>query len=113
MRALLIAVMIAATLPARAAPLPDAEFVLEGNTQVETITCTDYFVHTDFQKYGTISGTGCTLTGPFFPHDGGRGGHTSVDFTLTTGATIEMLNCFNDSLYKSPGWLHYSINCTY
>lgn len=91
---------------AHRAPVWVVQFVVTENFRVETVTCTDYFSHTDFQDYGTITGKGCTSTGPLVDQVGTQG-HVSVDLEPVLVAE----DCRVDSAVLTPGFASVAINC--
>lgn len=79
---------------------------------VETVTCTMYFIHYDFQYYGEVTGSGCTSTAPLPPQSTSSQGHVTVSFDFGHGNVWSVKGCRVDSAVGTPGYYRYSVNCT-
>lgn len=88
------------------------EITISGNLQVETVTCSSFFVHVDFQGYGDVTGVGCSITGPYTAHDGANG-NTNVNFSFPDGSKLKMVGCRAMSATGRPSTFSYAIDCTY
>lgn len=101
---------------ARSIEAIDAPQIVIGQPQVtETLTCSYTFAHYDAHQYGTVEGTGCTLTGAISLADA-HSGHVTLDATMADGTHILLKGCaaqataFGQSADGS-GFVSLDLNC--
>lgn len=111
MIAMIVAVATAAPSPRVAQSAPIVEFTILQYLSVQTLTCTKYELLADLSQYGHLTATGCSSTGALLDEDSTLG-HVNLDITLTGGVRYLITGCQLDSTYVSPGYSHYTIECT-
>lgn len=124
MKTVILALALASALPSDSIAAPasarsafgpslptDTQFVLMERFYVETITCKSWFARNDFNEYGEIDGTGCTITGDLPADVDSQLGHVDVHFDIG-GTRVDLSGCRIDSTAADPGWAQYTIDCT-
>jgi hypothetical protein len=96
-------------MPARASGTDITEFTFSQVQLVETLQCPSYDVLIDITQTGHVTATGCTASGLLIPGVF-KGGHVTVDVTLTDGTHYVMTGCRGGST-AVPTYLHYSLIC--
>jgi hypothetical protein len=105
----------AATSSAKSVAIDPPQIVIGQPQVTETLTCAYTFAHYDARQYGTIEGTGCTLTGPINLANA-HSGNVMLDATMTDGTHIVLKGCavqasvFGQSADGS-GFISADLNC--